>query len=95
MRLETDLVASMPEIRLTAEYIAVEYHAVRFQKENVDLWLPHSAEVYFDWRGQRVHRRHAFDSYLLFSIDSNEHIGEPKEQKPVDYSEQNVPSPPS
>jgi hypothetical protein len=81
VRLETDLVAPMPEIRLVAEHIAVEYGAVRFQKDQVDLWLPHSAEVYFDWRGQRVHRRHAFDNYLLFSIDENEHIGSPKGEK--------------
>jgi tetratricopeptide (TPR) repeat protein len=81
VRLETDLVAPIPEIRLNAEHIAVEYGAVNFRKENIDLWLPRSAEVHFDWRGQRVHRRHSFDHYLLFSIDENERIGSPKGEK--------------
>jgi hypothetical protein len=81
VRLETDLVASIPEIRLHAEHIAVEYGAVNFRKENVDLWLPRSADVHFDWRGQRVHRRHSFDSYLIFSVDENERIGAPKGDK--------------
>lgn len=78
VRLETDLVVPIPEIRLNAEHIAVEYGAVNFRKENIDLWLPRSADVHFDWKGQRVHRRHSFDNYLLFSIDENERISAPK-----------------
>jgi tetratricopeptide (TPR) repeat protein len=78
VRLETDLVRPVPEIQLVAEHAAIEYGAVRFQG-NVNLWLPRSAEVHFDWRGQRVHRRHSFDNYLLFSVDENERIGKPKQ----------------
>jgi tetratricopeptide (TPR) repeat protein len=77
VRLETDLVRPVPEIQLVAEHAAIEYGAVNF-RGNVNLWLPRSAEVHFDWRGQRVHRRHSFDNYLLFSVDENERIGKPK-----------------
>jgi tetratricopeptide (TPR) repeat protein len=77
VRLETDLVRPVPEIQLLAEHAAIEYGAVSF-RGNVNLWLPRSAEVHFDWRGQRVHRRHSFDNYLLFSVDENERIGKPK-----------------
>jgi len=94
VRLETDLVAPIPEIRLNAEHIAVEYVAVNFRKENVDLWLPRSAEVHFDWRGQRVHRRHSFDNYLLFSIDENERIGAPKGEKQPAASDSSSDTPP-
>lgn len=82
VRLETDLVAPVPQVRMVAEHTLIEYSAVNFHQENVNLWLPQSAEVYFDWRGQRVHRRHSFDHYLLFSVDEQERIGSPKGAKP-------------
>jgi tetratricopeptide (TPR) repeat protein len=96
VRLETDLVAPMPQVRMVAEHTVIEYGAISFQKENVNLWLPHSAEVYFDWQRQRVHRRHSFENYMLFSVDEQEKIGKPKGLKPVDDSAGNAQSnPPS
>ncbi|HTZ47686.1 MAG TPA: tetratricopeptide repeat protein [Verrucomicrobiae bacterium] len=86
VRLETDLVAPMPQVKMVAEHTVIEYGAVNFQKENVNLWLPHSAEVYFDWQGQRVHRRHNFDNYMLFSVDEQERIGKPTSAEPADDS---------
>jgi tetratricopeptide (TPR) repeat protein len=83
VRLETDLVSPVPQIRLVAEHAAIEYGAVDFHGENLKLWLPQSAEVYFDWRGRRVHRRHGFDNYLLFSVDEKQRIGKPKEKPPT------------
>lgn len=81
VRLETDLVRPVPEVKLVAEHTAIEYSSVSFREGTVNLWLPRSAEVYFDWRGQRVHRRHSFDNYLLFSVDEQERIGSPKGAK--------------
>jgi tetratricopeptide (TPR) repeat protein len=78
VRLETDLVQGVPEIHLVAEHAAIEYGAVNFRQQNLELWLPHTAEIYFDWRGQRVHRRHSFDDYFLFSVDENQRIHAPK-----------------
>ena len=51
---------------------------VRFQFPDVEMWLPQSAEVYYDWRGKRIHRRHSFSHYLLFVVDEKQHIAEPK-----------------
>lgn len=78
VRMETDLVAKLPEIKLLADHTVVDYGPVRFKNRNVQMWLPQVAEVYFDWRGQRVHRRHSFDNYLLFSVDEKQNISEPK-----------------
>ncbi|HKW32350.1 MAG TPA: tetratricopeptide repeat protein [Candidatus Acidoferrum sp.] len=80
VRMETDLVAKLPEIKLLADHTLVEYGPVRFKNRNVEMWLPRNAEVYFDWRGQRVHRRHSFDNYMLFSVDEKQKIAEPKEE---------------
>ncbi len=96
VRLETDLLRPVPEIRLVAEHAAIEYAAVNFREENVNLWLPRSAEVYFDWRGARVHRRHSFDNYMLFSVDEKERIGSPKGAKaPAKPEASNGTTPPS
>jgi hypothetical protein len=77
VRMETDLVMPVPQIQLLAEHTAVEYGPVTFRQGDVNLWLPLSAEVYFAWRGQRVHRRHSFDHYMLFTVDDKQRINTP------------------
>jgi Tfp pilus assembly protein PilF len=78
VRLETDMVAPLPEIRLVADRTVIEYGPVHFRERNVDMWLPSSAEVYSDWRGKRFHRRHSFSNYLLFAVDDKQRISAPK-----------------
>lgn len=78
VRMETDLVAKLPEIRLLADHTIVDYGPVRFKNSNVEMWLPQNAEVYFDWQGKRAHRRHSFDNYMLFSVDEKQKISDPK-----------------
>ena len=83
VRMETDIVKPMPEIKLLAEHTTIEYGPVVFQKDNVSLWLPQSAEVYLAWRGRQVHRRHSFSNYLLFATDEKERINNPKNADPT------------
>jgi tetratricopeptide (TPR) repeat protein len=75
--LETDLVAPVPQIRLQAEHISIDYAPVKFRKNNEELWLPQSAELFFDLGGRRIHRRHHFSNYMLFSVDENQKIAAP------------------
>jgi tetratricopeptide (TPR) repeat protein len=83
LRLETDLVAPIPQIRLVADHSAIEYGSVHFRERDMDMWLPTSAEIYYDWKGRRAHRRHAFSNYLLFSVDEKQHISQPKIAEPL------------
>jgi tetratricopeptide (TPR) repeat protein len=78
VRMETDLVAPLPQIRLALDHIAVEYAPVHFRQGAVDMWLPQSAEVFYEWRGRRVHRTHTFSHYMLFSVDDQQKISVPK-----------------
>ncbi|PYT91631.1 MAG: hypothetical protein DMG36_17495 [Acidobacteria bacterium] len=78
MRMETDLIAALPEIKLVADHELVDYGPVRFKNRDVEMWLPQTAQVYFDWRGRWVHRSHTFSNYLLFSVDEKQRIAEPK-----------------
>jgi tetratricopeptide (TPR) repeat protein len=77
-RLETDLVAPIPQIRLVADHTAIEYGPVQFRNRKVEMWLPQSAELYYDWKGQRIHRRHSFSNYLLFSVEDRQRKSDPK-----------------
>jgi tetratricopeptide (TPR) repeat protein len=83
VRLETDLINSLPQIRLVADRAAIEYGPVHFRARNLNMWLPQSAEIYYDWRGRRSHRRHSFKNYLLFSVDDKQRISEPKTASPT------------
>jgi tetratricopeptide (TPR) repeat protein len=83
VRLETDLIAPLHMIRLASDRAVVEYGPVHFRQRQLDMWLPRSADVYFDWQGHRVHRRHTFSDYMLFSIDDKQQIGDPAKEKQV------------
>ena len=76
--LETDLVAPIPQIQLRAEHVAVEYMPVKFASRHQELWLPQSAEIYFDYGNRRMHRRHHFRDYMLFAVDEKQEISAPK-----------------
>jgi Flp pilus assembly protein TadD len=77
VRMETDLVSTLPEIRLFVDHTVVEYGPVRFKNRDVEMWLPQSAELYCDWKGKRLHRRHSFSDFMLFSVDEKQRISEP------------------
>jgi len=77
LRIESQLVSPVPQIRLAGEHQVVEYGPVPFGKKGLQLWLPKSAEIYLDFRRHRYYRRHSFDHYMLFSADAQEKRKEP------------------
>jgi cytochrome c-type biogenesis protein CcmH/NrfG len=66
MRMETDLVKPVPEMRLEREHFAIDYKAVTFPKHKVTLWLPENVDVYFQYRGRYLHHYHHFTDFRLF-----------------------------
>jgi tetratricopeptide (TPR) repeat protein len=80
VRVESELVSPMRQIQFLTEHSIAEYGPVHFQKKNIDLWLPKSADIYLDIRHHRYHRRHSFDHYMLFSVDSDQKVREAKHQ---------------
>ena len=68
VRIESELVNPIPQIRLAGEHQVVEYGPVPFQKRNMQLWLPQSAEIYLDFRRHRYYRKHSFDHYMRPSV---------------------------
>lgn len=82
VRIEAELISPMPEIQLLSEHQVVEYGPVPFPRKNTTLWLPKSAEIYLDFRRRRYYRRHSFDHYMLFAVDSDEKRKEPQNKPP-------------
>jgi len=81
VRMEADITKPMPQIKLRDEHQVIEYRPVLFQKSNTEMWLPATANLYFDFRNHKYHRVHSFSSYLLFSVSASEKIGTPKQLK--------------
>jgi tetratricopeptide (TPR) repeat protein len=77
VRIESEMMNPMPEIRLLGEHEIVEYGPVPFPRKNTSLWLPKSADIYFDFRKHHYYRRHSFDHFMLYSVDSDEKRKEP------------------
>jgi len=75
--LQTDLIDSLPDIRLTVDHAAIVYGPVHFSSRGVDMWLPQTAELYSESRGKRFHRRLNFSNYLLFAVDDRQKISPP------------------
>jgi len=86
VRIEADMIKPVPEILLRSEHQVVEYGPVPFPKKNTTLWLPKSAEIYFEFRKHRYYRRHSFDHYMLYSVETEEERKVPG-QKPEKISQ--------
>lgn len=75
--LQTDLIHPVAEIQLAADHAFVQYAPVHFATRGVDMWLPQTAEVYSDRKGQRLHQRLSFSNYFLFVVDDKQKISTP------------------
>jgi tetratricopeptide (TPR) repeat protein len=90
-RIEADMVNPMHEIQLLSEHQSVEYGPVPFAKKNTMLWLPKTAEIYIDFRKHHYYRRHSFNHYMLFAVDTQEKDKAPPSKPAGDGSSSNEP----
>lgn len=78
LRIETDLIRPIPEVRLELHHMIIEYAPVKSANGKYELWLPASAEVFSRFRGRTFRQRHDFSEFALFSVDSAQEIKDPK-----------------
>jgi hypothetical protein len=79
VRLESELIKPIPEIKLSKERLSIEYGSVEFHSNGQKLWLPKVAELYVERMGARYYRRHTFSNFKLFTVATAESIQPPKE----------------
>ena len=77
-RLETDLVRPVKEIELTHEHLSIEYGEVPFHSHDLQLWLPKTAELYWERHRHRYYRRHDFSDFKVFAVDTHQKLQRPK-----------------
>jgi tetratricopeptide (TPR) repeat protein len=77
LRIETDLASPIPQIGFNLEHLVINYAHIEFKSRSVRLWVPESSALYIAYRGHRYERRHTFDHFHLFSVDSDQAIKEP------------------
>lgn len=79
MRMESDLVKPIPEIRLLKDHVVIDYTPVEFPSHHLQLWLPETMDIYMDFLGHRSHRQHSFTDFQLFAVDVTQQVEDPKE----------------
>ncbi len=79
LRMESDLVNQVPQLRLNAEHQDITYGPVPLKQRNLVLWLPQSAEIYLDFDAHRIHRRQELSNFIFFLIDDQPSAKPPKE----------------
>jgi tetratricopeptide (TPR) repeat protein len=68
VHIESDLATPLHE--LSAEHQIADYGPVHFARKNIDLWLPQTVDIFLELNRRNYHRRHSFDHFMLFSVDS-------------------------
>jgi hypothetical protein len=79
LRLETDLIEPVKGIDLTRERLSIEYSQVQFHSHDLQLWLPKTAELYWERHKHQYYRRHDFSDFKIFAVDTDQKFQRPKE----------------
>lgn len=77
VRLRTDLLEPLTELRLSEESTQIDYQDVHFKKVAEGFWLPKKVTVTADWRGKMLRNEHQYSDYRLFNVQNNENIHTP------------------
>jgi hypothetical protein len=78
VHLELSLMREIPELKVNDWFLSIDYAPVRFRTRDVQVWLPESATSYEDLAVRRTIISHTFSNFLLFSVQTDEVIGNPK-----------------
>jgi tetratricopeptide (TPR) repeat protein len=83
VRLLTDLLKPLPEVRLSKEAIRIDYQEVYFKQLAQTLWLPKDVTVTVVWRGKTLRNDHQYSDFKLFNVGAAEEITKRKTPKPI------------
>jgi hypothetical protein len=78
LRLESELIKPVPQVKLTQEHISIDYALVQFRIDEQQLWLPKTAEIYVEGK-RRYYRRFTFSNFKIFSVATDQKVHVPKQ----------------
>jgi Tfp pilus assembly protein PilF len=81
IRLHTDLLAPLPELRLEKETVNIDFNEVQFRSLKGPLWLPENVTVAIDWNGKQLRNQHEYSDFKIFQVDTSQKMGKPKNSR--------------
>jgi hypothetical protein len=79
LRLRTDLLKSLPEVRLDKETTDIDFAENHFKSNAEGFWLPRQVKVSVVWNGRSLMNTHEYSDFKLFNVGATQKIGKPKE----------------
>jgi len=79
IRMRTDLLKPLPEIRLEKETTDIEFGETHFKSIADGLWLPREVKVNVSWNGKNLLNKHTYSDFRFFNVGATQKIGNPKE----------------
>jgi tetratricopeptide (TPR) repeat protein len=73
VHIDAELMNPLPQ--MAVQHQIADYGPVHFQKRDLDLWLPQNVDIFMELNRHYYYRRHSYDHYQLFSVDSLEKSG--------------------
>ncbi len=81
LRMRTDLLAPRRDVYLARQTTEIWYGEVHFTSNSQAFWLPREVLVTLEWNGQVYRNRHRYSDYLVFSVESQDKLVQPKIKK--------------
>jgi len=81
IHLDTDLMNPIDAINLKRQHFSIDYQEVSFRTHKVALWLPESADTYYQYAGHFLHYYHHFSDFKLFWVGATQKIADPKNKE--------------
>lgn len=78
LHLEAGIMHALPAIKMDHLYLSITYAPVQFQSRDVRVWLPQTADVYYEYDELDTIVHHTFSGFLLFSVDTDQKTATPK-----------------
>ena len=79
LRLRTDLLKPLPEVRLEKETTEIDFGENHFKSIAQGFWLPREVTVRVDWNGKALRNKHEYSDFKLFNVGATQKVGKPKE----------------
>ena len=78
LRLRTDLLKPLPEVKLDKQTTDVDYAEVHFKGIDNGFWLPKDVNVTVAWDGKTLRNQHEYSAFQVFNVAATQKIDKPK-----------------
>jgi tetratricopeptide (TPR) repeat protein len=78
LRLRTDLLKPLPEVKLERQTTEINYAEVHFKSIDGGFWLPQEVNVTVSWGGKSLRNQHQYSAFQVFNVAATQKIDKPK-----------------